>query len=216
MMNSKIKSYINNLFKDAPKNMKSYELKEELLSNVTDKYNDLLDMGVDEVEAYKKAISSIGNIEDIVKESRDYLKEEREYRKKSGIRVSIAVMMYILCPIPTVIMSDRGHNLEILGVSILLTMVAIATGILIYNGYDKPINRKIDDDLYDEFLEWKQTYKEDNLFNVINNTIWLITVAIYLIVSFAYNNWHVSWVIFILGGVIKSIVNSIFIYNKKE
>ena len=44
-MNDKLRSYINTLFQDAPQTKKTVELKEEMLQNLTDKYNDLVAAG---------------------------------------------------------------------------------------------------------------------------------------------------------------------------
>lgn len=59
-MNKRIKRYVDNLFKDAPKTRRIYELKEEILSNTNDNYNDLIEIGLDEENAYNKAVSNIG------------------------------------------------------------------------------------------------------------------------------------------------------------
>lgn len=39
-MENKLKAYVNNLFRDAPATAKAYEVKEEILQNLKDKYND--------------------------------------------------------------------------------------------------------------------------------------------------------------------------------
>ena len=52
----KIKKYVNELFKDAPKTNKTEELKEELLLDLTEKYNDLIKEGKTKTEAYNEVI----------------------------------------------------------------------------------------------------------------------------------------------------------------
>lgn len=216
-MCNKINGYVDGLFEYEPKSKENYYLKQELVLNATNKYNSLLELGMGEEEAYEKSIVSIGPVDELIKNNRDYLREEEEYRKKSGIRVSIAVMLYIICPIPIILLSDRGYKLVLIGVVLLLSIVALSTGILIYNGYDKPVIKNIDYELYDEFLTWKENNKKEiKLVDKIGNVAWLLIVAIYFTVSFTYNNWHVSWVIFILGGVIKNAIDVFFIYNEKK
>lgn len=41
-MEEKLKRYVDDIFENAPKTKKAYELKEEITSNLTDKYNDLV------------------------------------------------------------------------------------------------------------------------------------------------------------------------------
>lgn len=215
-MNEKIKRYIDSLFENAPKNIKTYELKEELLSNVNEKYNDLLDMGLDENQAYSKAVENIGKIDELIEESRDYSKEEIDYRKKYAKRHSIAIMLYILCPVPVLLLGDRGYNQDRIGVILLLSMVAVATMILIYNGSDKPTASRIDDDLYNEFISWKdETSKERLLERRVQSIVNSLVLVIYFVVSFTYNNWEISWVIFIIGGIVKNVISWGLEYKNK-
>ena len=44
-MSEKLQKRIEELFENAPKTRKTNELKEELLANLIDKYNDLVDSG---------------------------------------------------------------------------------------------------------------------------------------------------------------------------
>ncbi len=41
-MEEKLKIYVDDIFENAPKTKKAYQLKEEITSNLTDKYNDLV------------------------------------------------------------------------------------------------------------------------------------------------------------------------------
>ncbi|MGL5756892.1 MAG: permease prefix domain 1-containing protein, partial [Paraclostridium sp.] len=183
-MNEKIKRYIDSLFEKAPKNRKTYELKEELLSNVNEKYNDLLDMGLDENQAYSKAVENIGKIDELIEASRDYSKEEIEYRKKYAKRHSLAIMLYILCPVPVLLLGDRGYSQDRIGVILLLLMIAVATMILIYNGSDKPTASRIDDDLYNKFISWKdETSKEILVERRVQSIVNSLVLVIYFIVS---------------------------------
>ena len=43
----KIKEYVEELFENTPKNKKSMEFKEELLANLLEKYNDLVESGME-------------------------------------------------------------------------------------------------------------------------------------------------------------------------
>ncbi len=52
----KIKEYVEDLFENAPKNKRTMEFKEELLANLLEKYNDLVESGVEREVAYNKVI----------------------------------------------------------------------------------------------------------------------------------------------------------------
>jgi len=67
-MNDKLCKHVNILFAAAPKNQKAEEIKEELLTNLNDKYNDLLANGYDSTAAFHIALSGIGDIDELLKE----------------------------------------------------------------------------------------------------------------------------------------------------
>ncbi|MCL2349549.1 MAG: permease prefix domain 1-containing protein, partial [Planctomycetaceae bacterium] len=70
-MNEKLRNHINILFAAAPKNRKAEELKEELLTNLNDKYDDLLKSGYDSTSAFHIALSGIGDIDELFRECRE-------------------------------------------------------------------------------------------------------------------------------------------------
>lgn len=199
-MNSRIIKYVDNLFEDAPKSRRTYEIKEEILANVNDNYNDLINTGMDENTAYNRAIANIGNIDDLIQKNSDILEKEEEYRKKSSIINAISTTMYILSPIPLFILKNE------VGLIILIAIVAAATGLLTYNSHIKPRHIHIDDDLYNEFIQWKDLYQGERMFRKqISSIISTITAIVYFLVSFTFGNWHISWIIFLIGGLIKKM-----------
>lgn len=215
-MDNKIKKYVDKLFEDGPKNRRTYELKEEILANLNDRYNDLIESGVDENTAYSRAISNIGDVEELIQKNTASIEQEEKYRKKSEIRTSIAIMLYILCPVPVIMFGDN------IGVIVLFLFIASATGMLIYNPYEPQKALKVDDDLYKEFIDWKENTQENRkLEKQVSSIVWSITTIVYLLISFNYGNWHISWVIFLIGGVVQKIIRACFdlkgdeIYEKK-
>lgn len=44
-MNEKLRAYVEELFKNAPKTKQTVEIKEEILQNTIDRYNDLIKEG---------------------------------------------------------------------------------------------------------------------------------------------------------------------------
>ena len=65
-MIEKIRAYIDQEFSRAPNNQKVQELKEELISNLEDKYKEQLEMGKSETAAYHFVISGIGDLSELV------------------------------------------------------------------------------------------------------------------------------------------------------
>lgn len=214
-MNDKLRAYIESLFEDAPKNKKTIELKEEMLQNLIEKYNDLLAEGKSEEAAYNIAAASIGDISDLIDQLNKDIKtdpsETEKQRKKSALLVSIAVMLFIVSTTPIFI-----FNYSKLGLVLMFIIWATATGLLIYNGMTKPKYNKLDDTLVEEFKEWKASSAQNNsVFRAISSALWLLAVVVYFILSFFTGAWYITWVVFMISAAINSIIKAVFELKKK-
>ena len=134
-----------------------------------------------------------------------YTEEQIEQsRRRSALCVSIAVMLYILCVIPVIIWEEYG-------VIAMFVMVAIATGLLIYNNMTKLSYKKSDDSVVEEFKEWQdQSSDQKKLYKAIKGAITSLVVVVYIVVSFTTHAWHITWVIFLIGAAIENVVKAIF------
>jgi len=220
LMNDKLYRYVNNLFEDAPKNKKTYDLKEELLSNLDAKYTDLMSDGYPEDEACNIVISSIGDVDELINRlnSPDEVNSDLidERKKKSALLVAVAVGLYILSPCFVIIFDILSLD-ENLGVIPMFICIAIATGILIYNGMTSPKYLKKDETLVEEFKEWKAANSENvRIKKSITSAMWITIVAIYLVISFYFYAWSFSWIIFVIGAAIDQIISAVFDLKKRR
>ena len=209
-MIDRLRRYIDILFEDAPQTKKTVELKEEILQNITDKYNDLLSEGKSEEAAYNIAVASVGEVGELVdslkNSSGDRMKPTQEEieksKQRSALIVSISVAMYILSVIPPIIFSGNT------GPVFMFLIVAIATGLLIYNNMTKPKYMKADDTIVEEFKEWQDS-KENKEIKAISSAVWSLATVVYFIVSFLTGAWYITWVIFLIATAITSIIQAI-------
>ena len=212
-MENKLRDYIEDLFKDAPKTRKAYELKEEMIANLIEKYRDLIAEGKNEEAAYNIAVSSIGDISELIdslRESSVLTMDDPKERRKSALIVSAAVMLYILSLV-VLIFIEEVLRVDNLGIIAMFLFVAVATGMLIYNYMSKPRYIKADDSLVEEFKEWKaRKDSKIDLSKSIISVMWTFIVAIYLIINFVFGIWHISWVIFIIGAGIEQMIKAYF------
>lgn len=216
-MKDKLRNFIESLFEDAPKNKQTIELKEEMLQNLIDKYNDLVDSGKSSEAAYNIATASIGDIHELIRqiekrEENNPLFEQNydKGRKRFALLLSISVMLYILCVVPVILLED-----SVLGVVIMFVIVAIATGLILYNNMTKPKYLKKDSTVVEEFKEWKANSTEKNtLYQSITKVMWSCITILYFIVSFLTMAWHITWIIFLIGSAIQGIIRAIFELKK--
>jgi hypothetical protein len=217
-MEDKLRAYMDYLFRDVKATRKSVELKEEILQNLIDKYRDLLAEGKTPEAAYNIAVASIGDMDELLAGLNDELSFEKEVsgeqlergKKKSALLVSAAVMMYILCLLPPILLS--GSRLEEnLAPALMFLMIACGTGLLIYDHMTKPHYRKVDDSIVEEFKEWKdQTDSDRRAMKALSSALWSIITVIYIIISFWTMAWHITWVIFLIGAAVEGILKAVF------
>jgi len=219
-MEDKIRRHLDELFEDTTPTKKAVELKEEMIQNLGDKYRDLIGEGKTEEAAYNVTIASIGDISDLLAElEKDMTNKEMKLEmeaanRKSALLTSIAVMMYILCALPLIMLSIYGNYYAVqIGLPILFIMVAGATGLLIYNSMTKPVLES--ETMVEEFREW-QTEGRDRkaLRKAISSALWSIIIVVYFIVSFTTHAWYITWIIFCVGAALESFINIFFNLGK--
>lgn len=112
--------------------------------------------------------------------------------------LAISISLYILSIVAIIIFAAQ-FNQPIIGLCLFFILIAVATGLIVYNSiYYKKNNENIKE-------------KTDNsILNPIKNIISILAVIIYLIVSFLTQAWYITWIIFIIDGLIEEIVKLIF------
>ena len=98
-MNEKLKRYMDELFRSAPKDARTAELKEEILQNVSEKYADLIASGRSEDEAYRIAINGIGDLSELISDT----SEENPKRDSASKRIIRGVLGAVVAMIVTVL-----------------------------------------------------------------------------------------------------------------
>lgn len=155
-----IKNYLDNMFAGLPKTVRVQELKNNILSNMEEKYNELKRQGKSENEAIGIVISEFGNIDELINElgirkddpvnsqpivTKDEVEAYMAVKKTMGIQVGIGVLLCILAPALLILINNlladgiianhlSGDATAIPGVIILFLMVTAAVGIFIYSG----------------------------------------------------------------------------------
>ena len=213
----KIRAHVEDMFEGAPDTARAYELKEELISNLTDRYNDLIEEGKSEEAAYSIVVTGIGDIGPVISSLREDTPHERgetdEYRRLSAMRVSIAVAVYILS-IMIPIWWDYMFGREFIGIMLMFAAWAGATGLLVYNGLMKPKHTYSRETVVEDFKRYTKAHDQTAAVKrSLHSIIWALSLIIYFIVSFTTFAWHLTWLIFLLAMVASQIMNLIFAMN---
>lgn len=186
------------------------EIKQEILQNTLDRYDDLVSQGKSPEAAYRLAISGIGDINEILgsQESSPVIhlphneQDDPAQEKERKIKRAAAIAMYILCPIPLFILSEFGA--DTIGLCMTLMLVAAATALIILNSSKK-------ESMADTVSHKEQEVysPEQELRKSVNSVIWAIGLIAYFVTSFLTQAWHITWVIFPLIGAVKGLAMAI-------
>lgn len=205
-MREQLIKYVELLFAGTPD---SYDMQQEILQNTLDRYDDLIDQGKTPEAAYRLAIAGIGDVGEIlgtplaptaapVDANTDYRGRPLPSAWKKTMR-AVAIGMYICCVIPLFALGNIGDG--VLGLCLMFVMIAIATVLIILSSSGNK----------EENAE-KDTEKEpkDPLYKAYKSISGIVTLVIYLGVSFFSGAWHITWLIFLISGAVDGIVKAIF------
>ncbi|SHJ77014.1 hypothetical protein SAMN02745163_02555 [Clostridium cavendishii DSM 21758] len=214
-MYEKLNREVDELFKNAPKTSRANELKEEVLANLIDRYNDLIAGGKNEEEAIKKAIAGVGDIDELIRglNKSDVFNYEQlqKDKQKSALILSISVGLYIMSVVVLILCTSLFDVSGEISVCLMLTIDAVATGLIIYNANSRPKYIKADNTMVEDFKEWKSANTErNNILRSVKSLVWTLTLIAYFIFSFAFHGWAYSWIIFFIGFAVERVVTLIF------
>ena len=223
-MEDKLRNYIDNIFSETTPSKKTVELKEEMIQNLTDKYNDLRANGKTNEAAYNIAVAGIGDVSELLNElEEEYMnnpimtEEMAKAKQKSALLTAVAVMLYILSPLTLIVLQmwNVGND-ERIGIPVLFVMAAVATGLLIYNNMTKPQSLGSKDTMVEEFREWQSDEKDrKRMRKAISSALWTLILVAYFVISFTTFQWHLTWIIFLVGAALEALMNVFFEMKNK-
>ena len=208
-MRDKLTDYVELLFAGAAD---ADEIREEILRNTLDKYDDLVGQGKSPEAAYRLAISGIGDVNEILGNPQaspgpitpaHVFDGSSEHAHKGPKMRAAAVAMYILCPVPLFILREIGSG--VIGLSLMFLLIAAATALLILAPKDPERASKDDRDEVEEFR---------NINPDLKKRIDTLALVLYFAVSFITKAWHVTWLIFPIKSCVFHLINAI--YDLKE
>ncbi|MDE7477222.1 MAG: permease prefix domain 1-containing protein [Lachnospiraceae bacterium] len=225
-MKEKIREHFNKLFTDAPRTRKAIDLKQEMMQSAIDKYDDMMADGYSEEDAYQNVIDSIGDVTELFPEveEKNLLTLSEADRKKKAMLTSAAVGFYIFAGAVFFffgIISDIArlhYDLSSLGLVLAILICIPPTVMLVYAANMYPgYSKKEKQDMVERYKEVKySSNKEMAVIKSINSIIWIITLVVYFLISFATYNWHVTWLLFLIAICVQKIVKLIFDLKTEE
>ena len=206
-MRDQLIQYVSLLF---PGTENCEDIRQEILQNTLDRYDDLVAQGKSPESAYRQAISGIGDISEILSGEQTFTasprtnepEPEADTPTKKLLR-TIAIALYILCAAPLIILSEFG--MDNLGLCCTLAVVAVATVLILLGKKNGPGEDTQEHTASAQAQETSESPRQE-LRKSIKSLIWAIGLAAYFIVSFSTGAWYVTWVIFPIIGAVQGLV----------
>ena len=212
-MREQLIQYVNLLFAG---NDGVEDIKQEILQNTLDRYDDLVSRGRTPEEAYRQAITGIGDVNEIINGKADFAEENRppvyapvpEFDSTaaavSRLMRALAIFLYIVSPVPLFLFSRLGWD-EV-GLCCLLIIVGIATALLLL--FKSP-KAKEQPQEYTEYTDRpRNSGSQRELKKSVGKLISTVGLVLYFIISFSTGAWFITWLIFPIIGAVKGVVNS--------
>ena len=205
-MKQQLIQYVELLFAGAPD---SGEIKQEILQNTLDRYDDLIAQGKSPEAAYRLAIGGIGDINEILgstpsaplhSEPVSQPKEDASQPTWQKRLKAIAIGLYIIAILPLIVLSEAG--LDTLGLCATVSIVAVATVAIIVS------NKESQAENPESTFPPKPTQQQE-LRDGVRGIIWAVGLAVYFIVSFLTGAWYITWVLFPIIGSVQGLVIAI-------
>lgn len=126
----------------------------------------------------------------------------------------IATMLCIISPLPLIISAffANGFVLTVM-VGLLLFVVAVGVFLFIYAGVRWASLRRLQKDPeYAEKVRSGTTQRKISLIDTVSTVFWLTVTAIYLLCSFITAEWNITWIIWVIAGILYAAINAIVSY----
>lgn len=196
-MREQLIQYVNLLFAGCPENG---DMKQEILQNTLDRYDDLLAQGKAPEAAYRLAITGIGDINEVLGSTApspapmptatSAAEEEKSDEKK--LMRAVAIGMYICCVLPLFILGNIGNG--IIGLCLMFLLIAAATVLMVMASSDKEEKEQED----------QQKSKQTPLDKTLNT----VALVLFLALSFFTGAWHITWLIWPIMAAVKGIIRA--------
>lgn len=182
------------------------DIKQEILQNTLDRYDDLISEGKVPEAAYRLAITGIGDISEIlgIKSNpsipvyNNTEKEESDTPQKK-LQRSVAVGLYIIAFLPLFLLSELG--MSTLGLCGTLLIAAVATVLLLLGGNKSPREENT------SCVNTPSPLQE--LKKSMGSLVWTVGLVLYFLISFMTRAWYITWIIFPLIGAVQGLINAI-------
>lgn len=200
-MRDQLTQYVDLLFAGAED---ADDIKQEILQNTLDRYDDLINQGKSPQAAYSLAIAGIGDVSELMMPPTADVPavtqpEQSKLLKDKKLMRAVAIAFYICCAVPIIIFAPMG--LETLGITLMFLLIAAATALMVLSMGGSKLQQK-------QAKQVENRTPQQAMRKAVKDAVSTVGLVVYFIVSFATGAWHITWLIFPIMGAVQGIVNA--------
>lgn len=175
------------------------DVKQEILQNTLDRYDDLIAEGKVPEAAYRLAITGIGDINEILGSQPapaaarpSQTTPPAEPEKYRRLQRGIGIAAFILCPVPLLLCVMEGQVM--IGITMMLVIIAVGTMLMVVSGKDQA----------------QPPRRHNSLFvSIAMSLLWPLATIVYFLISFSTGAWHLTWLVFPIAGAVSAVIRAI-------
>lgn len=150
----------------------------------------------------------------------EYVHNEREnYRMTNAVLNAVGVMFCILCFVPLVVMDKMNLGIARDGFGFVILLAFIGIGVLLFitagvksTAYDTLLKLNDVNSMGGRFVSSQngQVRYNNKVVAAIMSVYWPTVTCVYLIWSFMTYDWHITWIIWVIAGVMESFIKNLY------
>lgn len=145
-------------------------------------------------DAFKNDASTDDVYKNEPAQSPNQLEDFNRRKIKSSIIMSVAIGLYILSVIPFFVIKNSN-----LALSVFFVIIALATIMIVFSALSRPKRNKS-----------QPKSNEYKLYKQITGILASVVLVIYMLVSFISGMWHITWLMWVIYGIVCEIIKLVF------
>lgn len=129
--------------------------------------------------------------------------KKNQIRNSYNIMTTVGIVILILSVIPLFVgMAIDNDLIAVSGLSVTLALCSIGIFLMVYSGCKMgALTRLLQNGDYSE-----RSKKNSTLINAFSSCYWGVTTIVYLTWSFVSNDWHITWIVWVVAGILSAVI----------
>lgn len=219
-MNDKIRNYVDGYFKAIESSKQLTELKEEITTNITARYNDYISSDLNQEEAFDKATVEFGAINELIA---DLVSQEKELNHEllQKQKENLSLFSTIFWPVIVIIYYVLSLPLNLLVFSWIIWPLSVPVYMAVAWKIAPDMksswfiqSKDVENEKLDYIRLTPEVRAKKKKIKDFTNFSFFVLFIIFIILGFLTGAWYLVWIIFPLAIIVIKLVK-VFLLNER-